>query len=373
MTFRALLLTALLAVSAGVWAQNPPGAYVSGNSGSGSGLPAGCVGAANPLIQCTQGANGNDTYSAVRFTDSAPTGTYLNFLNAAKTATVYKVDVTGATFSYQGNGGGALSIPSIIGGKGSLAGPGVGNEGLSPNTDFLFHYFIDGVDLGPQSVYQDLGGASGTTYTSAAPIAAYQKGQRFCFDPITTNTSTAPTLNVNSLGAITITKYGGSTLAAGDLLLGHEHCVEYNGTTMDLLTLPANPPSAMFVFSENSASTPSGTQFESIDVSSGPTGTENLVQIPAARAGKITALYVRMTAAEGAAATLAFTVQSCTPSSGACTGSASAITCTVPNNGFTCNDTAHTLTFAAGDFLDVKIVQTGTGTNNFIMTSVAYQ
>ena len=71
------------------------GQAITGGSGSGSGLPAGCTSGTNPLIYCTQAANGNDTINESRFTDTTPTGTFLNFLNAAKNAALYSVDVLG--------------------------------------------------------------------------------------------------------------------------------------------------------------------------------------------------------------------------------------------------------------------------------------
>ncbi len=45
----------------------------------------------------------------------------------------------------------------------------------------------------------------------------------------TTNT-TAATLNVNSLGAKSITRQDGSTLVAGDLVTGTEYVFVYDGT-----------------------------------------------------------------------------------------------------------------------------------------------
>src|SRR5690242_19628711 len=86
----------LLAVIVCLW---PIHAQAQIENGGGTGLPAGCTPGTNPLILCTQGANGNDTLNEARFTDSSPTGTFLNFQNAAKNATLYKVDVLGNVFA----------------------------------------------------------------------------------------------------------------------------------------------------------------------------------------------------------------------------------------------------------------------------------
>lgn len=63
----------------------------------------------------TQGANGADAFYMKRFTDSAPTGNFLHFQNAAANADVFKVDVngnaTGASFTGSGAGPSYLDLP----------------------------------------------------------------------------------------------------------------------------------------------------------------------------------------------------------------------------------------------------------------------
>lgn len=100
--------------------------------------------------------------------------------------------------------------------------------------------------------------------------------------------------------------------------------------------------------------------------------TEASEQQPATLGGTVIGISCRVSAAEGAAATLAFTVQKCTPVSGVCTGSAQTVTCTIPNSGLTCSDTAHSFSYLANDFLDIKMVQTGTGTSQFISCTMQY-
>jgi hypothetical protein len=80
--------------------------------------------------------------------------------------------------------------------------------------------------------------SSGTdTYTATlAPVpTAYNTGQVYAVTFGATNTSTAPTLNLNSLGAKTIKKYGSAALLAGDIQSGVTHWLEYNGTDLILL------------------------------------------------------------------------------------------------------------------------------------------
>ena len=82
------------------------------------------------------------------------------------------------------------------------------------------------------------------------------------------------------------------------------------------------------------------------------------------RAGTVDKLYVVLTAAEGASATLAFTIYKNT--------SAQTVTCTVGNSATTCNDTAHSFSFAAGDSIAMQTVQSGTGTSQVIQFGIGY-
>lgn len=124
--------------------------------------------------------------------------------------------------------------------------------------------------------------------------------------------------------------------------------------------------------STSANSTPAGTQFVSLGASVPITTTEASAQHVFGRAATINGLFVRLSAAEGGAATMALTVRKCTPSSGACTGSSQTVTCTVGNSALTCSDTAHSFTIAQGDFIDVQTVQSGTGSAQLIFVSVTY-
>lgn len=114
---------------------------------------------------------------------------------------------------------------------------------------------------------------------------------------------------------------------------------------------------------------PTGTNFEPMEGSFTNNGTESTPADVMARAGTMTGLYVNLSVAEGAAATLAFTVRLNHAGGGF---TSTSITCTVPNNGTNCNDTAHSFSWSAGDLLDVQMIQTGTGTSQGISYSTTY-
>lgn len=80
------------------------------------------------------------------------------------------------------------------------------------------------------------GTAGADTITAAASIApsAYAAGQSFRFVAAGTNTG-AVTLNVNSLGAKSVTKNGSVALVAGDIVTGAVVTVTYDGTRFQLV------------------------------------------------------------------------------------------------------------------------------------------
>jgi len=146
----------------------------------------------------------------------------------------------------------------------------------------------------------------------------------------------------------------------------------------------ATPPGAgggitpgLWVVNQLVAQTPSSTSYWPVNgaVNSQST-TENVMQEPMVSTGTVTGISVSLSANEGASATLAFTLQKCTPSGSpsACSGSAQTVTCTVGNSANTCSDPVgtHSFTWAVGDLLDVKVVQSGTGTSQTIKYSISY-
>lgn len=81
-------------------------------------------------------------------------------------------------------------------------------------------------------------------------LAAYATGNLFSFVAVATNTG-ATTINLNSLGAKSITKSGTTALAAGDLVSGQVYLIEYDGTRFQLI----NPSSVSGVSSISFGST----------------------------------------------------------------------------------------------------------------------
>lgn len=77
--------------------------------------------------------------------------------------------------------------------------------------------------------------AGTNTITATAPLsmAAYTAGQAFRFIPANTITGAA-TININSLGAKSITKSGAVALEAGDLSASQIHTIVYDGTRFQL-------------------------------------------------------------------------------------------------------------------------------------------
>lgn len=85
--------------------------------------------------------------------------------------------------------------------------------------------------------------ASGTDTYTATPtpaFTAYVTGAHYFISFTNANTSTTPTLNLNSLGAKTIVKEGTTALAAGDIPAGHKAILTYDGTYLVLM----NPKAA---------------------------------------------------------------------------------------------------------------------------------
>ena len=81
-------------------------------------------------------------------------------------------------------------------------------------------------------------------------IAAYATGNLFSFVAAATNTGAA-TINLNSLGAKSITKFGSTALTAGDIISGQVHLIEYDGTRFQLL----NPNSLSAILSPTAGGT----------------------------------------------------------------------------------------------------------------------
>ena len=87
-------------------------------------------------------------------------------------------------------------------------------------------------------------GTDTLTGTLAPAITAYATGNLFSFVAVATNTGAA-TINLNSLGAKSITKSGTTALVAGDLVSGQVYLIEYDGTRFQLINQSVPLPSGI--------------------------------------------------------------------------------------------------------------------------------
>tara|TARA_R110002126_G_scaffold11885_3_gene52486 strand:- start:1636 stop:2646 length:1011 start_codon:yes stop_codon:yes gene_type:complete len=77
-------------------------------------------------------------------------------------------------------------------------------------------------------------GTDTLTGSLSPAITAYATGNLFSFVAVATNTGAA-TINLNSLGAKSITKQGSTVLAASDIVSGQVYLIEYDGTRFQLI------------------------------------------------------------------------------------------------------------------------------------------
>ena len=180
-------------------------------------------------------AGGTDTYTATL--DPAITsyvsGTYyyLTFTNANTSATPsLNLNALGAK-TIKKHGGAALNLNDIAAGHAAL----VKYDG----TDMIL--------LNPAIPNKFLSTTATGTDTYAATlspaITIYESGMHYFITFTNANTSATPSLNLNALGAKTITKEGLTALVAGDIPANHAAILKYDGTRMILLN-PAKPTNA---------------------------------------------------------------------------------------------------------------------------------
>ena len=108
--------------------------------------------------------------------------------------------------------------------------------------------------------FTSLSTVTGTnTITATAPLgmSSYVTGQRFSFVAAATNTG-AVTININSIGAKSITKFGSTALIAGDIINAMVCQVVYDGTQFQLLNANPIPSGVITMWSGSIVSIPSG-------------------------------------------------------------------------------------------------------------------
>lgn len=113
----------------------------------------------------------------------------------------------------------------------------------------------DSLNLGQaqNSAFLALGSVTGTdtiTATASPTLTAYAAGQTFRFVSAGANTG-AVTLNVDTLGAKSVTKLGTTALAAGDIPSGAVVEVYYDGTRFQLVNLAAQTAQSVSVIASS--------------------------------------------------------------------------------------------------------------------------
>lgn len=113
-------------------------------------------------------------------------------------------------YNYSGN-----IIPGTLGRAESVS-----SEFTSVQTGFSL-LVIKGTDTGSPTAY--------VVTTSGQPTVAYADGNEILFKATNTNTGSA-TVNVNGIGAVSIFRFNGGALQAGDLVAGTYYTMIYNST-----------------------------------------------------------------------------------------------------------------------------------------------
>jgi hypothetical protein len=122
---------------------------------------------------------------------------------------------------------------------GNLPMGGFRHTNVSAATQANEYARLDQVQSGSYSQLS-ISGTNTIVATGAPPVTSYVTGAKYSFIAAGDNTMQA-TLNIDSLGAIPITKYGNDPLSPGDLVSGGEAFVIYDGTNFQLIN-PATIP-----------------------------------------------------------------------------------------------------------------------------------
>lgn len=182
---------------------------------------------------------GANSFGAVNYVSTSGTDTYTASLSPAITAYTtgaeYKVKFTNANTSTTPTLNlNSLGAKTIVRWDGSalLAGEIIANG----------HYTVryDGTNMAlissPWFAYATASGTDTYTATLSPVPAAYQTGAEYRIKFTNANTSTTPTLNLNSLGAKTIVSQTGGALVAGQIAATSQQTLRYDGTNMVLIT-----------------------------------------------------------------------------------------------------------------------------------------
>lgn len=122
---------------------------------------------------------------------------------------------------------------------------------ISVSTGACTKAAIDANAWGPTAYAVDTGTVTAFAVALTPSVAAYSTGMTVYFLPSHANTTATPTLNVNSVGTATITKFGQNALVANDLVTTAVAIVVYDGTDWEL----QNPNTTVNVVTASSTNT----------------------------------------------------------------------------------------------------------------------
>jgi hypothetical protein len=148
----------------------------------------------------------------------------------------------------QGGGGGALSIQSggaplgqaytmnVAGGTGVICVPQVNGGVMTFQCNADTSYLESKANLqsatNPQICSSSSGSGSAYTASCATTLTAYATLQTLFWFADVTNTSTTATLNIDTLGAMTLVRHDGTALAVNDISAGSLYRIWYDGTNV---------------------------------------------------------------------------------------------------------------------------------------------
>ena len=107
-------------------------------------------------------------------------------------------------------------------------------------------------------------GTDAYAITVSPNLGSYAAGQKFTFKADVANTGAA-TLNVNSLGAVSIKKYVSSDLATGDIAANQVVLVEYDGTNFQMLSPISTVPTVQVFTASGTYTTPTGVKYIEVE------------------------------------------------------------------------------------------------------------
>lgn len=144
----------------------------------------------------------------------------------------------------------------------------------------------EAISIASGNYYVDSGSADVYVITPSPAVGSYVNGLTFRVKIAHTNTTTTPTLNVNSLGAVVITRSNGSAIVAGDIAAGFIATFVYSSATSRFLLVSSTNAATYLQATNNlsdlaSVATALGNLGFVISVS----GNQGYIQFPAALGG----------------------------------------------------------------------------------------